>query len=126
MIIKFRDHAANERTYLAWVRTAIGVMGFGFVIERFSLFIERFEALYRTPPAAGYTVGWHAGSMTGLILIVMGLGVIAVATVRFIRISRQIETEQAESIGIRADILLSGLLALVGLGVLVYAAHLVL
>ena len=126
MIIKFRDHAANERTYLAWVRTAIGVMGFGFVIERFSLFIERFEALYGAPTAAGYTFGLHTGSITGLILIVMGVDVIVVATVRFIRISRQIETEQVKSIRVRADILLSGLLVLIGIGVLAYAAHLVL
>jgi putative membrane protein len=30
MIPRFTDHAANERTYLAWVRTAIAVMAFGF------------------------------------------------------------------------------------------------
>ena len=34
MIERFRDHAANERTYLAWVRTAVTVMGFGLLVER--------------------------------------------------------------------------------------------
>ena len=38
MIKRYSDHAANERTFLAWVRTAIAVMAFGFVIERFDLF----------------------------------------------------------------------------------------
>src|SRR5215469_2800993 len=37
MIKRYSDHAANERTFLAWVRTAIAVMAFGFLIERFDL-----------------------------------------------------------------------------------------
>jgi uncharacterized membrane protein YidH (DUF202 family) len=39
MIRGFSDHAANERTFLAWVRTAIAVIAFGFVIEKFNLFV---------------------------------------------------------------------------------------
>ena len=40
MIKRYSDHAANERTFLAWVRTAIAVMAFGFVIERFDLVLR--------------------------------------------------------------------------------------
>ena len=40
MIRNFGDHAANERTFLAWVRTAIAVMAFGFIVEKFDLFLE--------------------------------------------------------------------------------------
>ena len=40
MIKRYSDHAANERTFLAWVRTAIAVMAFGFLIERFDLFLR--------------------------------------------------------------------------------------
>ena len=40
MIKRYSDHAANERTFLAWVRTAIAVMAFGFIIEKFDLFIK--------------------------------------------------------------------------------------
>ena len=39
MIRGYSDHAANERTFLAWVRTGIAVVAFGFVIEKFNLFI---------------------------------------------------------------------------------------
>lgn len=39
-----RDHLANERTFLAWVRTSIGIMAFGFVVEKFSLFIKEAAA----------------------------------------------------------------------------------
>ncbi len=31
MIQRFSDHSANERTFLAWVRTAIAMMAFGFL-----------------------------------------------------------------------------------------------
>ena len=40
MIKRYSDHAANERTFLAWVRTGIAVMAFGFLIERFDLFLR--------------------------------------------------------------------------------------
>ena len=39
MIQGYADHAANERTFLAWVRTGVAVIAFGFVIEKFNLFL---------------------------------------------------------------------------------------
>jgi hypothetical protein len=35
------DHLANERTFLAWIRTSIGIMGFGFVVVKFSRFLRQ-------------------------------------------------------------------------------------
>ncbi len=35
------DHLANERTFLAWMRTSIGIMAFGFVVVKFSLFLKQ-------------------------------------------------------------------------------------
>ena len=40
MIERYSDHAANERTFLAWVRTAIAIMAFGFLVEKFDLFVS--------------------------------------------------------------------------------------
>jgi putative membrane protein len=40
MINNFNDLSANERTYLAWVRTSLALMAFGFLIERFDLFFR--------------------------------------------------------------------------------------
>jgi putative membrane protein len=57
MITRYSDHAANERTFLAWVRTAIAVMAFGFVIERFDLFLR-----YAAPPAAQQEIAPHGGA----------------------------------------------------------------
>ena len=35
-----REHLANERTFLAWMRTSIGIMAFGFVVVKFALFVK--------------------------------------------------------------------------------------
>lgn len=40
-----REHLANERTLLAWIRTSIGIMAFGFVVVKFSLFIKQISLL---------------------------------------------------------------------------------
>ena len=40
MIERYGDHAANERTFLAWVRTAIAIMAFGFLVQKFDLFLR--------------------------------------------------------------------------------------
>jgi hypothetical protein len=48
MIRNFGDHSANERTFLAWVRTAIAVMAFGFLVEKFDLFGACRSALSRS------------------------------------------------------------------------------
>jgi putative membrane protein len=39
MIDRYSDHAANERTFLAWIRTGIATIAFGFVVEKFNLFV---------------------------------------------------------------------------------------
>jgi putative membrane protein len=39
MIQGYSDYAANERTFLAWVRTGVAVIAFGFVIEKFNIFV---------------------------------------------------------------------------------------
>jgi len=36
-----RVHLANERTFLSWIRTSIGIMAFGFVVEKFALFVRQ-------------------------------------------------------------------------------------
>ena len=41
-----RDHMANERTFLAWVRTSIAIMAFGFVVEKFALFIREITIFF--------------------------------------------------------------------------------
>jgi putative membrane protein len=67
---KAADHLANERTFLAWIRTAIAVMAFGFVVVKFSLFMKQLELIFSETttvvPARGYS------SLIGIILVALG------------------------------------------------------
>jgi putative membrane protein len=69
------DHLANERTFLAWVRTGIGVVVFGFAIGRFGIALRQFSRV--TGVAAqgtGLSLWFGTASMAlGLALIVAGL-----------------------------------------------------
>src|SRR4029453_15772289 len=53
-----RVYFAAERTFLAWIRTGLALMGFGFVVARFGLFLHEVSAARGGPPAAhGYSQG---------------------------------------------------------------------
>jgi len=95
VIPRFTDHAANERTFLAWVRTGIATIAFGFVIEKFRLFAAMPETPYRT--RSGGRLSTWLGQHDGSVLIFIGLVLIMVAAVRFIRIGRLIEDSEAHT-----------------------------
>lgn len=113
MIPRFRDHAANERTYLAWVRTAIAIMAFGFLVERFDLFLAylgRSGAANATALAATAAPHHlHAAQMVGLALIALGVVIIFGATVRFVHHRKTIASEDEVGYGTAVG---DGLLAL--------------
>jgi putative membrane protein len=127
MIRNFSDHAANERTFLAWVRTAIAVMAFGFLVARFNLFL-RIAAQSRPGGAGPVTAapGGAFGNAAGLALIVVGTGMVAVAAVRFIRTSRAIDSPEQLVDGARMDLSLAGLMVALGIALVLYLSHAVL
>lgn len=113
MITRYSDHAANERTFLAWVRTAIAVMAFGFLVEKFDLFLQIAARSLAGRSIAG--TSRLAGDIAGLLLILLGGIMMAVATVRFRQIGRAIDDEQARpAMGTRMDVALVLLLLLLG------------
>jgi putative membrane protein len=122
MIKNFSDHAANERTFLAWVRTAIAVMAFGFLIERFDLFLQ-----IAAPSLADRTLspaGQEFGNLAGFALIILGTAMIVVAAARFLRTAKEIDSDQPHpSTGARIDVALAALLALLGLSLALYLSH---
>ena len=92
MIKRYSDHAANERTFLAWVRTAIAVMAFGFLIERFDLFLQ-----FVAPQLAQQQLAPHGqtfANAAGLAFIGIGVAMIVLAGVRFIRPRRISKVEE--------------------------------
>ena len=75
-----RDHLANERTLLAWQRTALALVGLGFVVDRFA-----FEG--ESPGEA-----W-LGTALGLAMIVAGAITAVVGVWRFRTVETQIDQD---------------------------------
>ncbi len=74
------DHLANERTFLAWVRTSISFMALGFVVVKFTLFIKQLSFVLSTKvalPGKGYS------SIIGILLVGLGAVIGLLAYVRF-------------------------------------------
>ena len=78
---------AAERTLLAWQRSSVALMGFGFVIERFSLFLSALRHESENP-------GHHLVSLlVGVILILLGTAVALVSSISFRRFVRTLPTD---------------------------------
>lgn len=121
MILRFTDHAANERTNRAWVRTAIAVMAFGFLLERFDLFLT--FASTDMPHTAAH-LHLRATEWVGLILTVFGALIIALASLRFFRYRKDIESDGMHP-HLRAfgEKLLTSMLIVVGIFLVAYVGQ---
>jgi putative membrane protein len=125
MIKRYSDHSANERTFLAWVRTAIAVMAFGFVIERFDLFLQVAAPQLALRQAAPHSQ--MIANMAGLAFIGIGVVMIVIAGVRFVNTAKAIETEEVvPSPGERFDVALAILIGLLGAALFLYLSRAVL
>ncbi len=130
MVPRFTDYAANERTYLAWVRTAVAIMAFGFLVERFDLFLAYLGHSASSPaPNTGAAAAnpavhhLHGAQIAGLALIGLGIVIIVGATIRFIHHRRTIACDETVGYGTAlGDSLLALLLVCFAafLGVYVY------
>jgi putative membrane protein len=119
LILNFSDHAANERTFLAWVRTAIAVIAFGFVVERFNLFLRISRQTFGGPAARIPSLRF--GELAGIGLMALGLAIVAVAAWRFLTTARKIDDPQSHpGPGSRFDVALAALIFLLGCALAAY------
>ncbi|MDI1354970.1 MAG: DUF202 domain-containing protein [bacterium] len=90
-----REHLANERTLLAWIRTSIGIMAFGFVVVKFSLFIKQISLLLdkkaSLPPQHGYS------SVIGILLVGVGALVLLFSYIKYKQTEKQLNNEAFRS-----------------------------
>jgi putative membrane protein len=119
VINRYADHAANERTFLAWVRTGIATIAFGFVIEKFNLFIIAMEKANQVTPREHRLLGRLSGMLgeyDGSVLILIGIALIALAAYRFVRAGKLIDDDLMHSTkSIRAELVLSLVLIMAAL-----------
>ena len=82
-----RLHQANERTMLAWIRTGIALMAFGFAIARFGIFLRQMASVGAAEHVEqGADSGW-----VGAALVALGMLANVSATVRYAQLRRAIE-----------------------------------
>ena len=113
---KAGDHLANERTFLAWVRTSISIIVFGFVVAKFGITLRQFlEIQGRTRQSSGLSLGM------GIAFMAMGVFMAVVAMVRYRTTERRLEAGEFKPAG-RVVIFLGIVTALFGLILAAYLA----
>lgn len=112
-----RVYFAAQRTMLAWVRTGVALMGFGFVVARFGVFLRELAI------ARGLGEASHGGGSVwaGTALLLVGVGANAVAAARFGRFARDFKrAAPVRPTGIVPESLVALILAAIGLFLISY------
>ncbi|NJD57696.1 MAG: DUF202 domain-containing protein [Nitrospirae bacterium] len=124
-----RVHMANERTFLAWIRTSIAIMAFGFVVEKFGLFLRQVsaylmvsEGLHRgdAEKTAAFSPGYSA--VLGVVLVGFGAVMGLLAFIRYKKVERQIDNDTFQP-SVILDLLLMISLLAVAVFLVLYLIH---
>jgi putative membrane protein len=112
-----RVYFAAERTFLAWIRTGLGLMGIGFAVSRFGLFLRQVSALESHVPAR--TTGLSLWSGVGL--VALGVIVTLTSVLRHIQLVQQLSSGTWQPGRVSRDAVILGLiLAAIGIGMAIY------
>lgn len=118
-----RVHMANERTFLSWIRTSIGIMAFGFVVERFAIFIKQVSYFLGRPVEAAAPPADHgSSSVFGILLVGLGALMGLLAFIRYKKIEKQID-EDAYHPSLILDVLLTISILAIGIFLVIYLIH---
>lgn len=110
---------AAERTLLAWNRTSLTLMGFGFLIERFGLFLRLIVAQQAQVPELVLERG--AAYWVGIIFIALGSVIAVVSTVQYRQVLRTLKTSEIpERYIVNMGVVINLVVALLGIGLIAY------
>jgi len=106
---------AAERTLLAWSRTSITVMVFGFVVERFGLLVHILL------PKGGEIIQRNISFWVGLIFILFGVTLSVLSTIQYFRVLKTLKKEEVpQGYWLHLGVVTNIVLALLGLLVTLY------
>jgi putative membrane protein len=106
---------AAERTLLAWSRTSITVMVFGFVVERFGLLANLML------PKGGEFIGRSVSFWIGLVFILFGVALSVVPTFQFLRVLKTLKKQEIpEGYWLRLGVVANLMLGVLGILVAIY------
>ena len=112
-----RVYFAAERTFLAWIRTGLGLMGIGFAVSRFGLFLRELSATESHLPA--HTTGLSLWS--GVSLVALGVIVNLSAVLRHFQLIHELSSGTWRPGRVSRDAVILGLLlAAIGVGMAIY------
>ena len=112
-----RVYFAAERTFLAWIRTGLGLMGIGFAVSRFGLFLRQVSATEPYLPTR--TTGFSLWS--GVALVILGVIVTITSVLRHIQLIHELSSGTWQPGKISRDAVILGLiLTAVGIGMAIY------
>jgi putative membrane protein len=115
-IKNYSEHAANERTFAAWLRTGMAVFAFGIVIEKLNFFLAALMESMPPQGSAQSALGTYLARLRpyeGLGLSLLGVVIIVLGGIRFLRTARAIDdTESSAARGSGMELGLATALAL--------------
>lgn len=113
-----RVYFAAERTLLAWIRTGLGLMGIGFAVSRFGLFLREIAA---TPAAHAPIPRHNLSTPSGVALVGLGILVNVAAVHSHIQLTRELREGSWQPGKVSRNAVILGLiLAVVGIAMAIY------
>jgi putative membrane protein len=124
---------ANERTFLAWIRTSIGIMAFGFVVEKFGLFVKQVSCFLGASASSEtrkilegadrvVQPSTEYSSIFGISLIGLGALMGVLAFIRYKKTEKQIDLDTYHP-SLILDMLLTISILVIGIFIIIYLLH---
>lgn len=117
---KVSDHLSNERTLLAWVRTSVGIMAFGFVVVEFSLFTKDINHALEVEISGNH---YGYSGPIGTMIVAIGTMSLLFSLVRYRRTKKEINSGSFHHSDILLNLLV-GFIFIISALLLVYVIHL--